>query len=47
MKTCTLPDPGEGLLEAEIVHWLVRPGQAVAGSGRSGLGRVLIGSLVR
>ncbi|WP_347348007.1 dihydrolipoamide acetyltransferase family protein [Nigerium sp.] len=30
MKTCTLPDPGEGLLEAEIVHWLVRPGQAVA-----------------
>ena len=26
----TLPDPGEGLLEAEIVRWLVAPGQTVA-----------------
>lgn len=30
MKTCTLPDPGEGLLEAEIVRWIVAPGQIVA-----------------
>ncbi len=30
MKTVLLPDPGEGLVEAEIVHWLVKPGDVVA-----------------
>lgn len=30
MATLLLPDPGEGLLEAEIVHWLVAPGDTVA-----------------
>lgn len=30
MKTFKLPDPGEGLVEAEIVTWLVAPGDAVA-----------------
>lgn len=29
MKTCTLPDPGEGLVEAEIVQWLVAPGDVI------------------
>lgn len=29
MFEMTLPDPGEGLLEAEIVTWLVRPGDEV------------------
>lgn len=30
MFTVTLPDPGEGLLEAEITRWLVTVGQTVA-----------------
>lgn len=30
MKTFNLPDPGEGLVEAEIVRWLVAPGDTVA-----------------
>ena len=30
MFEMTLPDPGEGLLEAEVVTWLVGPGDAVA-----------------
>ncbi|MFV0450629.1 MAG: dihydrolipoamide acetyltransferase family protein [Propioniciclava sp.] len=29
MFEMTLPDPGEGLVEAEIVRWLVEPGQSV------------------
>ena len=29
MKQFNLPDPGEGLLEAEIVNWLVKPGDMV------------------
>lgn len=29
MKTCMLPDPGEGLVEAEIVQWLVAPGDVI------------------
>lgn len=29
MRTYNLPDPGEGLLEAEIVSWRVQPGQQV------------------
>ena len=30
MLTFNLPDPGEGLAEAEIVQWLVAAGQTVA-----------------
>ena len=30
MFEMTLPDPGEGLLEAEITQWLVAPGDEVA-----------------
>ena len=29
MKTYTMPDPGEGLTEAEVVSWLVSPGDTV------------------
>lgn len=29
MKTYTMPDPGEGLTEAEVVSWLVNPGDTV------------------
>jgi len=29
-RTFRLPDPGEGLTEAEIVRWLVQPGERVA-----------------
>ena len=29
LKTFNLPDPGEGLTEAEIVTWMVKPGDAV------------------
>ena len=30
MQTYNLPDVGEGLTEAEIVQWHVKPGDAVA-----------------
>jgi len=30
LLTFNLPDPGEGLAEAEIVHWLIAAGQTVA-----------------
>jgi len=29
IKTFNLPDPGEGLVEAEIVEWKVSPGDTV------------------
>ncbi|PSQ22872.1 hypothetical protein BRD04_03950, partial [Halobacteriales archaeon QS_9_67_17] len=29
VREFTLPDVGEGLTEAEIVNWLVEPGDAV------------------